>query len=324
MAIIAGVDGGGFKTETVIVDLDSMEIIGYGLSGPSNYHNVGLDRAVTNIVESIVNAVDDAGIELDDIDCTCISLAALDTRFDRRYVVESIDRLGVGKELVIEHDAHEALMAGSLGDPGVSVIAGTGSIAYGWDGVNRYISGNHGWLLGDQGSGFWIGFRALRDTVRMLDRRLEKTLLADYVLEYFKVGDKEELSYLLYRRGFSVEWIAGLTPVVAKAAREGDSHALQILVDAGYELGEATIAVARNLAIEPVHVYYTGGVFNIGYVEKSFTKKLASSKKELIPNRLTYKPVLGSLVIAAKTIGLDIEWENVRGIESLRVQYITY
>ncbi len=324
MAIIAGVDGGGFKTETAVVDTSRKKLIGYGLSGPSNYHNIGLDRTVENILDSIVKAVLDAGIGLDDIDSICISLAALDTRFDREYVVERLETLGVGRKIVIEHDAHEALMAGGFGEPGISVIAGTGSIAYGWDGRNRYIAGDHGWLLGDQGSGFWIGFRAIRDAVKMLDGRMEKTLLADLVLKYFSVSDKEELSYTMYRRSFSVEEIAGLAPVVAEAARKGDRYAIEILVRAGYELGEATIAVAKKMSIDVINVYYTGGVFNIEYVERAFVNKLSSMREKVLrPHRLVYKPVLGSLVIAAKSIGLEVNWSEIEGLDLLRVKPIS-
>ncbi len=320
MAIIAGVDGGGSKTEAVIVDTYSMEIIGHGLSGPSNYHNVGMDRAVSNIVDSIVKALENGGLGWIDIDSLCIALAGLDTRYDREYVVERLESLGLSREIVIEHDAHEALMAGSLGKPGISVIAGTGSIAYGWDGRNRYIAGDHGWLLGDQGSGFWIGYRALQIAVKMLDGRLSRGVLADLVLKHFGARDKEELSYKIYKVGFSIETIASLTPTVYSAYRLGDRFAEEILLDAAYELAEAVKAVARMMKIDgSVHVYYTGGVFNIGILRNRFEEILKRDMEDVVVERLKYRPVLGALVIAANSIGLDLRWNRLRGIEELRI-----
>ncbi len=318
MAIIAGVDGGGFKTETVILDTVSKEVIGRGVSGPSNYHNVGMDLATINIVDSIVKAMNEAGVDY--IDSLCIALAGLDTRYDREYVANALESLNISREIVIEHDAHAALMAGSLGEPGISVIAGTGSIAYGWDGSKRYISGNHGWLLGDQGSGFWIGFRALRTVVRMLDGRMEKTKLADYILEYFNAKDKEELSYKIYQQGFSVERIAGLAPIVSRAASEGDEVAQEILYKAGEELAKAVIAVAKKLHLPIIKIFYTGSIFRIPYVEETFITTILSTINNAEVYRIKYRPVVGSLVIAAKKIGLHkINWDNIKNINVLRI-----
>ncbi len=281
MAYIIGVDGGGSKTEAVIVDTNSMVIIGYGVSGPSNYHNVGMDNAVINIVDSIMRAIQNSDLEFKLFDSLCIALAGLDTRYDRQYVVERLDSLNLSKKIIIEHDAHEALMAGSYGKPGISVIAGTGSIAYGWDGRDRYIAGNHGWILGDQGSGFWIGYQAIQSAVKMLDGRLPRGPLADLVLEHFNVMDKEELSYVIYQIGFSVEMIASLAPIVKKAYEMGDRVAEEILLNAASELAEAVKAVAKKLDIAgEIHVYYTGGIFNIDLVREEFEKILLKN----IPN----------------------------------------
>ncbi len=318
--LIAGVDGGGSKTEAVIVDLDERRIIGRGLSGPSNYHNVGLDIAVANIVDSLAKAAVEAGLDNLYFDSLCISLAGLDTRFDREYVSERLASLGISRILVIEHDAHEALMAGSLGEPGISVIAGTGSIAYGWDGRSRYIAGNHGWLLGDQGSGFWIGFKGLRTAVRMLDGRLEKSVLADLVLKHIGAGDKEELSYIIYNRGFSVDYIASLAPIVAEACSLGDHTACNILYRAGYELAKAVKAVATRTRLRGGYgVYYTGGVFSIGTVKSSFEKHVRELVNGVSVEMIKYRPVVGSLVIAAIRAGVEVNVEDIEGIEILRI-----
>ncbi len=316
MALIAGIDGGGTKTEAVILDTDSMEIVGHGISGPSNFHNVGLDRAVINIIDALIKAMEHAGHYVS-LDAACISLAGLDTRFDREYIVEKIGRLNISKYLVIEHDAHEALMAGSLGEPGVSVIAGTGSIAYAWNGKERVIVGDHGWVLGDQGSGFWIGFNAVREAVKMLDGRREATGLEKVVLKYFNACDKEELSFKIYSRGFSVEWIAGLAPYVAREAEKGDEIAREIIIEAGREIGWATVTASIKTGMYSPKIYYTGGVFKSRLFEESFKQEIARNLPKAKVYRLKYKPVLGSLVIAAKKLEKKVPWEEIKGIEQL-------
>lgn len=321
MAYIVGVDGGGSKTEAAIVDTKTMEIIGYGVSGPSNYHNVGMDNAVINIMDSIMRALENSMLEIEVFDSLCIALAGLDTRYDLRYVRNRLEAFNLSKKIIVEHDAHEALMAGSYGKPGISVIAGTGSIAYGWDGRNRYIAGDHGWLLGDQGSGFWIGYQALQTAIKMLDGRLPRGPLADLVLKHFNVKDKEELSYVIYQIGFSVEMIASLAPIVKEAYEAGDQIAKKILKNAASELAEAVKAVARKLnIIGKIHVYYTGGIFNIDIVREEFENILLRDISGVVVERLKYRPVLGALVIAAKSIGLDIQWDQLKGIDMLRVE----
>jgi len=321
LTYIVGVDGGGSKTEAVIVDTEAMEITGYGVSGPSNYHNVGMDNAVINIMDSIIRALENGMLEIDTFDSLCIALAGLDTRYDLQYFRDRLEAFNWSKKIIIEHDAHEALMAGSYGKPGISVIAGTGSIAYGWDGKNRYIAGNHGCILGDQGSGFWIGYQALQTAVKMLDGRLPKGPLADLVLKHFNVKDKEELSYFIYQIGFNVEMIASLAPIVKKAYEAGDQIAEKILVDAAFELAEAVKAVAKKLKIiGKIHVYYTGGIFNIDIVRKEFENILLRDISGVVVERLKYRPVLGALVIAAKSIGLDIQWDQLKGMDMLRVK----
>ncbi len=321
MVYIVGVDGGGSKTEAVIVDTENMEIIGYGVSGPSNYHNIGINRAVINIMDSIIKALENSMLEIEIFDSLCIALAGLDTRYDMRYVRDRLVAFNWSKKIVIEHDAHEALMAGSYGNPGISVIAGTGSIAYGWDGKNRYIAGDHGWLLGDQGSGFWIGYQALQMAVKMLDGRIPRGPLADLVLKHFNVRDKEELSYTIYQLGFSVEMVASLAPIVKKAYEAGDQIAEKILKNAASELAEAVKAVARKLSIiGRFNVYYTGGIFNIDIIREEFVNILTRDIPGVVAERLKYRPVLGALVIAAKSIGLDIQWDQLKGIDMLRVE----
>jgi len=321
LVYIVGVDGGGSKTEAVIVDTENMEIIGYGVSGPSNYHNIGINRAVINIMDSIIKALENSMLEIEIFDSLCIALAGLDTRYDMRYVRDRLVAFNWSKKIVIEHDAHEALMAGSYGNPGISVIAGTGSIAYGWDGKNRYIAGDHGWLLGDQGSGFWIGYQALQMAVKMLDGRIPRGPLADLVLKHFNVRDKEELSYTIYQLGFSVEMVASLAPIVKKAYEAGDQIAEKILKNAASELAEAVKAVARKLSIiGRFNVYYTGGIFNIDIIREEFVNILTRDIPGVVAERLKYRPVLGALVIAAKSIGLDIQWDQLKGIDMLRVE----
>ncbi len=308
MALIIGIDGGGTKTEAVLLDTEDGRVVGWGISGPSNYHNVGMDKTAIHIMDAALKAMEEAGAE-PPVDAAAIALAGLDTRLDRRFVVERLETLGIARETIIEHDAHAALMAGSLGAPGVSVIAGTGSIVYGWNNGRRVIAGNHGWILGDQGSGFWIGLEALREAARVLDGRLvAETKIHQVVLREYGASDIDELSYNVYLLGFSVDKIAGLAKHVLMLAEKGDPVAIDIVERNIGELVRAVEVVVERSGLRRPRIYFTGGLFNSPYYTRLFAEK---ARRHGEPVRLPYKPVMGCLVMAAALIGVEVDWERV-------------
>ncbi len=303
-----GVDGGGTKTEAVVVDAARGTVLGIGVSGPSNYHNVGIEAAARHILEASHRALREAGIR-PPVDAAAIALAGLDTRFDKEYASRMLRGLGLAEKTIIEHDAHAALMAGSFGGYGVAVIAGTGSIAYAYGPRGRFIAGNHGWILGDQGSGFWIGLTALRETARILDGRSgEASALPEAILSRYGAADLEELSYKIYMRGFSVDDIAGLAPIVLELAEKGDEAARAIAEKGAEELARAVAAAAGNAGLENPRIYYTGGLFRNKYYSSLFAEKAGAVGE---PARLRYRPVVGSIAIAAQETGLSVNWENL-------------
>src|SRR5438045_2968301 len=132
----------------------------------------------------------------------CLGIAGVDRPDDTAAVHSIMRRIGAKAQVVVVNDALVALVAGAGDSPGVVVVAGTGSIAYGRDAAGRAArAGGWGYLLGDEGGGFWIGRSALTAVVRQFDGRGPSTRLTDMVLEEMQLGNPTELIHAVYDHG---------------------------------------------------------------------------------------------------------------------------
>jgi len=260
--LVVGVDGGGTRTRAAV--LDGERVIGDGTAGPSNPLRVGITNGAVAIREAIDKACAAAMIHRDDLIAAGIGLAGVrrnDIRARMRDVL--VQMLGI-ENVELATDADIALYGATDGAPGVVVISGTGSISVG---VNRL--GNHayagGWgpVAGDEGSGSWIGRRALNAVAQATDGRGPQTALNAAACTYFQVMTPEDLATAIYAPSMTNDRIAGFSKQVIEAAQGGDKVARNILQEAGEELGKAAATVIRKLKMERdrFQVAFVGGVF---------------------------------------------------------------
>jgi len=247
--MILGVDGGGTKTLAVAVD-SAGRVVGTGRSGPSNYQVLGLDAAVRSLRSAVRSALSSVP-RTERLSRAVFGLAGADFELDRSRLeraLAAMDELS-GAPVVVRNDAEVALVGAVAGVRGVAVCAGTGAIAVGMDGLDRVARADGwGYLLGDEGSGYWIGLEALRAVVRREDGRARRGReLERAVLGSLQVEDAPALLDWTYGRPASVNDIAALAPLVLAAAAQGDPEAARIVHRAGERLGRATCAVVRRL-----------------------------------------------------------------------------
>lgn len=159
--------------------------------------------------------------------------------------------------------------AGSLAlEPGISVVAGTGSIAYGRDTAGR-IERCGGWheFFSDEGSGFWLGKQLLQLFSQQSDGRLPRTALYDLVRRELALRDDFDIIALVNQRyARSRKDTAALQQILLEAARRGDSHAIACYDQASEELSKLIVTVLNKLAFpegEKVSVSFQGGLFSI-------------------------------------------------------------
>lgn len=261
-----GVDGGGTKTHIALMRPNG-EVKCEGFAGPANPLRVGVETAVGNIVKAVNEACDNGGVSRLDIVAATLGLAGV-RRADLRQRVKErfVESVGVRNTTVIT-DAEIALYATTRGKPGLVVIAGTGSICLGKNEKGEIaISGGWGPLAGDEGGGVGIAQTALHSVAKASDGRGIATSLSQRASEYFRASGPENLIVAIYSPQVDNTRIAGFAQFVVEAAQDGDAVAMNIMEEAGAELGLAACAVIEKLGLakSSVPIGCVGSVFKAG------------------------------------------------------------
>ncbi len=277
-----GVDGGGTKTHSVIIN-DDKTILGEGFNGAGNPLRVGVENAIKHIFSAIEKACDSGNLSKGDIVSAQLGLAGV-RREDLRYLIRNRFReiLRIRK-VEVTTDAEIALYAATEGKEGLVIIAGTGSVCMGKNAKSEMASaGGWGPLAGDEGGGAGIARRALQAIAKSSDGRGKPTKLADYAVDYFRAGRLEDLSVAIYAPQVDNARVAGFAQYVSQAATEGDEVANELLAEAGRELGLAASAVIQKLRMQKrtFPIGKVGSVFKSGDL---ITKPLMSKINEIAP-----------------------------------------
>lgn len=313
MPWVLGVDGGGTKTVALVAN-ERGRVLGRAESGPANYHTAGLAQAAENIQQACSAAIADAGLVNQALSMAFLALAGVDRTTDRQVMAGVVARLGLSCPVQLDHDAAAALAGATAGRPGVVVVAGTGSIAFGEDGKgNRARAGGYGPLLGDEGSGYDIGRKALIAALRAEDGRSPATALLDRIKQRFMLDRMPEMINLVYGNPAPLQRpeIAGLAPMVVEAAREGDGIAREILRVAGRELGLLGAAVLQRLQWDsnsPVLVAGSGSVFAAGSLLALPMEQVVHSvcpRAEIMQPKHT--SAYGAVLLALRALGVRLE-----------------
>jgi len=264
--LFLGIDGGGTKTHAALMN-ETQEVLAEGDAGPSNPLRVGVETAVSNIIKAIEDACDRGGLLATDITAATLGLAGVRRRDLRERVRESFcKKLNIRNTTVVT-DAEIALFGTTMGKPGLVVIAGTGSICLGRNEKGETaISGGWGPLAGDEGGGVGIAQAALHVVAKASDGRGRQTALSAQAAEYFRASGPENLIVAIYSPQVDNMRIAGFAKLVVETALAGDPAAIEILTDAGRELGVAACAVIEKLRLgdQKIPIGCVGSVFLAG------------------------------------------------------------
>lgn len=296
-----GVDAGGTRTRCVLGD--GMRVIGNGVGDGANVVRVGPDRARASIHAAIQRACGDASVSTAEIVRTCIGAAGISSPgvvdLLRRFVSEVVS----GDVRVLgDHDiAFEAALGA---EPGVLVIAGTGSVAFGRNAQGSQArAGGYGFAISDEGSGQWIGRTAVSQILRALDRGTHTTLHRS-VLDAWNI----EADALVKSANTSPPPnFSALCPIVVTAAIEGDSVATVILQRAGGELAQLAVVVLDRLWAmhETVDIATVGGVFqHSSIVRRHFALALRRLHPLARIQESVVDPVMGALSLARKPVAI--------------------
>jgi N-acetylglucosamine kinase-like BadF-type ATPase len=256
---VLGIDAGASKTDCYLADQDG-DILCRARGPGANLQIFGEDE-----VEAVLSSVIDEALSgrAAGADALCIGIAGAGRNVDSVTVKSILDRIGRSRSNLVTNDAAIALVAGAGEQYGVVLTVGSGATAYAVNRVGRVArAGGWGYLMGDEGSAYWMGLRALQSVARAADGRGRPTFMTATVLETLGVTHVDALVPRVYRQ-HAREEIAGLARVVQQAADRGDEAAQEILDEASGELVRAAESVIDQLdmAGEAFHLVLAGGLW---------------------------------------------------------------
>ncbi len=262
--IVIGVDGGGTKTHGILYREDG-KVLAEGFFPSSNPHSNPEPKVRDALHTLITTLLKDGGLEIENVDGICLGMAGCDRPADKG-LIEKIVREKVGQDtnLLIDNDAVVAITAVLNRLHGILVIAGTGSICFGFHEARdeRRRCGGWGHLIADEGSGYLIGLSAIRAIMRSFDGRQQSTSLTGVILEELNLNSPTDLIGWTYVAGNGKMEVAALARFVHEEAGKGDPVASEILNTQADLLLEIIEPVYRGLFSdekEPTPIALWGG-----------------------------------------------------------------
>jgi glucosamine kinase len=302
--LVLGIDGGGTRTRAVLARTSGV-VIGAGAAAGANVHDVGPAEAGRQLALATAAAHQAASVQPGRLAAACFALAGIVTDADRslaRRAIEAAGLAGATERVAIVTDGAAAVAGAHLGRPGLVLIASTGSACYGrGEGGRGWRTTGWGWLLGDEGSGYWVGREGLVAVVRAHDGRGPATALTGPLLRALECREPDELMHRVYVRGLDRAATAALGPLVVAAAEAGDPVAGGILGRAVEHLVEAVEACRAALALPRPPLALTGGLALALRDRIAAALEWHAVSAELVEGSLS--PPFGAALLALELLG---------------------
>lgn len=250
-SFLLGVDAGGSKTSVLLGELvdGHLQQLSKAVGASGNPRSVGFDSALDTIQKTITQAFQRAGISPTTASHACFSVAGAGRADERQRILDWSTRCRIATHCVIVGDA-ECLLA-ATDTSGVALIAGTGSMAWGRSaGGETARAGGCGFLIDDEGSGYWLAAQALLSVCKAADARQEETRLLTAVLEHLNFSSTDQLIGWCYESSDSRRQIATLAPLVFEQY-DRDLTAKSIVDNGARALAGLVAAVSRELHLSP-------------------------------------------------------------------------
>lgn len=300
LPLFIAVDGGQSSTLAMVMT-DKGRIMGAGFAGPSNHVDEpgGPERLRNALDQSIHKALQVSQQNPDQIAGICLGMTG-GADLAREWITSRYPNVAVQSY----YDYVTSLAGASLANEGVVVIGGTGAVAYGRldDGQEAKVGG-WGYLMGDEGSGYDIGRRALQMAAQASDGRIATTQLLSMIPVQLGLADLGAIHKMLYSGQITRPQIARLTVSVISAAEKGDWAAQQLLDDAAEALAITSLAVLRRLGKmeSGLPIFPTGGLFQSNSLLKNaFRKTIAQRVPHIEVKEPAFPPIVGGLLLALK------------------------
>jgi N-acetylglucosamine kinase-like BadF-type ATPase len=247
MRYVLGLDGGGTKTECVLME-ESRLVVATSRGGPSNPMRVGFGGALASVCEAARVAIATAKVSNDAVVSLCAGLAGTAYPESARKMRQLLEGEFPGKLVRICTDMDLTLEAVGAGSA-IVLIAGTGSAAVGRDarGTTARVGG-HGYLLGDEGSAYHVGQRAVLNALRHFERAGADSPIGKAILSEIGAASWTDLQSRVYAAPDEV--FPRLFPTMLQAAEAADATARSLLDDCAAALAELVGDLTERLQLQ--------------------------------------------------------------------------
>jgi N-acetylglucosamine kinase-like BadF-type ATPase len=299
MKYVLGFDGGGTKTECVLMDAER-NVHATGRSGPSNPLRVGFGGALAAVCEAGQLALRSANVSLEDVAGICAGLAGTAQPDAARKMKRLLGEEYPSRDVHVCTDLELTLEATGDG-PAIVLVAGTGSAAVGRGSSGPVARvGGHGPLLGDEGSAYDIGKRAAMAELRKYDRTGVTSPFGEKILKEVSVSNWQEFQARAYAVPDDV--FPRIFPLVARAADEGDSAAQEQLQLAAAELARLVDELVDRLQLREIKfllVKSGGAIQRSRYFDEQLNQRLRMAAPQA-----EFGALIGTAAEAAARIAL--------------------
>jgi N-acetylglucosamine kinase-like BadF-type ATPase len=313
MTWFLGVDAGGTFTRAALWNPED-DVLVEGHAGAGNPAAVGDLAAFQAIEQAVAGALGQAGLHAREVSVAVLGVAGLARSTPPVSWDEWMGNWGIG-DLRLVPDLQIAHYATFRGNPGIHLIAGTGSsvVLCDAEGAYQYLGG-WGWLIDDAGSAVDLGRRALARTGQLVDAGDDCHPFVQAVLKRCRCETPEGLIPFLYGHQAPRTAIAELAPLVTHGAGEGEREAAKIIEEAATALASTIRSAAARLSTPPPFpLTGSGGVLQAPAFRSAMDRILGADfewKKQ------TFSPLAGALLMAAER-ALNAHRDSF--LESLRI-----
>ncbi|WP_042475187.1 N-acetylglucosamine kinase [Bacillus ndiopicus] len=313
---VLAIDGGGTKTSAVICD-EMGQIYAKVITTRSNPTAMNAQFFEMTLHELMQQLRLQNEQIFQEVSSCFVGMAGV-MELQAEPIVEKIIRQYVQQTalITIENDALVALYSGTLGQPGIVQIAGTGAITMGYDEkAILHRVGGWGYLFDDKGSGYYLGMKALEAVFQCYDGRMQDTSLTAPILKHFMVDDVEKLIACIYNDEHPRTNIAPLSKYVMQAAENGDEVATRIMKEACEDFYKAIKVCFYKMAWskQTIPVVLAGGVFtNVDYFIKHLQKLVSNESVTFEFSKAALEPIGGAVVGAFKQMDIQLDEDFIQ------------
>ncbi|MEH7380306.1 BadF/BadG/BcrA/BcrD ATPase family protein [Bacillus sp. JJ1533] len=315
---ILGIDAGQTSTKSCLYNHEDGTF--QFAKGPSIDHMLtdkGQFKSKQGIQQSIKELLSQMTTRIDLIKIAFVSISGIHKEHESLVSSWILECINV-ENIIIEGDVKANLAGASSGkNDGILVIAGGGSIAYCFNDTKEYVAGGYGHILGDEGSAYWIGLKAIKAAIKHIEYRGIPTKLTDEILHIFREDSYWGIKKKIHGHFIDRSDISNLSLLVERLANEGDIASQNILKAAGSELGELIISIIKQLEDDGLYgevlkIYPTGGVFNSqAWVLTSLKEKVEEYRNSAQICLPKYPPIIGTIILAGEVLNMDIKFDAI-------------